>query len=166
MQTIIAATIRDFDFNLRADWSDPTSAIEIDADGYEWEETGETVGDYPSPVEALTAAVHAHFDDWQADDLTTAAILRAATFDGVPVLSPDVPAAAFGRRAFGASDIVCAAPVGDEDADLPGWWLHMVEVASCGEPESEHLIDIYRAAVARIVGADRAATLVGAVGAD
>lgn len=162
MQTIIAATIRDTDFRLRADWSDRTSAVEIDADGYEWQETGHTAGDYLSPVEALTDAVHAHFDDWQADDLTTAVILRAATFDDVPVLSPDVSAAAFGRRAFGASDIATA-----DDADtLPGWWLHMVEVASCGHPESEHLIDIYRAAVARIVGADRAATLVGAVGAD
>jgi hypothetical protein len=164
MKTIIEATIRDTLFRLRADWSAGTSPIEVEVCGAEWEEECDSVRDYASPIEALASAVHAHFDDWTADDLSTAAILRAATFDGVSVLAPDVPAAAFGRRAYGASDIVCSAPVGSEGGDLPGWWLHMVETAACGEPKCEHLAEIYRAAVARIVGHDRAAEIVGAVG--
>lgn len=159
--TMITATIRDTEYTLRADWHDPDCAIDID-NGYECEPIGNVVRDFASPIEALIATIHASYDDWTADDLSTAAILRSATFDGVPVLAPDVPAAVFGRRNYGASDIACNLPTAD-GADLPGWWLHMVEMADCGEPSSVHLVDIYRAAVARIIGADHAADVVGAV---
>jgi hypothetical protein len=159
--TMITATIRDTEYTLRADWHDPDCAIDID-NGYECEPIGNVVRDFASPIEALIATIHASYDDWTADDLSTAAILRSATFDGVPVLAPDVPAAVFGRRNYGASDIACNLPTSD-GGDLPGWWLHMVEMADCGEPSSVHLVDIYRAAVARIIGADRAADVVGAV---
>jgi len=87
--TTITATIRDTEFTLRADWHDPDCAIDID-NGYECEPTGDTVRDFASPIEALIATIHASYDDWTADDLSTAAIPRAATFDGVPVLAADM----------------------------------------------------------------------------
>jgi hypothetical protein len=105
---IIAANVRGFRFALRADWSDPDCEIEIDAsasvdapDGMEWQETGDTVGHSDTggipqtliddgvaidmtPDEVGAAANHlfwqvnAHFDDWEADDLTPAAVYATA----------------------------------------------------------------------------------------
>ena len=104
-RAIITATVRDFDFTIRADWTDPNCINEIEVDGYEWEETGSAVGDWmestqdpPTPAllnqgaaiglpplaivtacTALVGSVQAHFDDWRAEDLTAAAVLAAAT---------------------------------------------------------------------------------------
>jgi hypothetical protein len=104
-RAVITAKVRDFDFTIRADWMDTASVQEIEVDGYEWEETGSTVGDWmestqdpPTPAllasgaaiglpplaivtacTALVGSVQAHFDDWRADDLTAAAVLAAAT---------------------------------------------------------------------------------------
>lgn len=104
-RAIITATVRDFDFTIRADWMDAASVQEIETDGYEWEETGNTVGDWmestqdpPTPAlldqgaaiglpplaivtacTALVGTVQAHYDDWRADDLTAAAVLAGAT---------------------------------------------------------------------------------------
>ena len=104
-RAVITATVRDFDFTIRADWMDTASVQEIEVDGYEWEETGSTVGDWmestqepPTPrlldqgaaiglpplaivtaCTALVGSVQAHFDDWRADDLAAPAVLAAAT---------------------------------------------------------------------------------------
>jgi hypothetical protein len=104
-RAIITATVRDFDFTIRADWMDTACVQEIEVDGYEWEETGSTVGDWmestqdpPTPAlldqgaaiglpplaivtacTALVGSVQAHYDDWRAEDLTAAAVLAAAT---------------------------------------------------------------------------------------
>lgn len=110
---VIAATVRGFRFALRADWSDPDCEIEIDASesvdappGYEWQETGETVGDWgeevmplplrvfyaadalspplppfavSSAVAALVGHVRAHFDAWAELDEDDARAITAAT---------------------------------------------------------------------------------------
>jgi hypothetical protein len=104
-RAVITAKVRDFDFTIRADWTDPNCINEIEVDGYEWEETGSAVGDWmestqdpPTPAlldqgaaiglpplaivtacTALVGSVQAHFDDWRAEDLTAAAVLAAAT---------------------------------------------------------------------------------------
>ena len=104
-RAVITATVRDFDFTIRADWMDTASVQEIEVDGYEWEETGSTVGDWmeseqdaPTPAlldqgaaiglpplaivtacTALVGSVQAHFDDWRADDLAAATVLAGAT---------------------------------------------------------------------------------------
>lgn len=104
-RAVITATVRGFDFTIRADWTDPNCENEIEVDGYEWEETGSAVGDWmestqepPTPAlldqgaaiglpplaivaacTALMGHVEAHFDDYRADDLTAAAVLAGAT---------------------------------------------------------------------------------------
>jgi len=104
-RAVITATVRGFDFTIRADWTDPNCMNEIEVGGYEWEETGSTVGDWmestqdpPTPAlldqgaaiglpplaivtacTALVGTVQAHYDDWQAEDLSPAAVLAAAT---------------------------------------------------------------------------------------
>lgn len=104
-RAVIAATVRGFDFTIRANWSDNNCESEIEVDGGEWEESGSTVGDWmesiqepPTPAlldqgaaiglptlaiviacTALVGSVQAHFDDWLADDLTAAAVLAGAT---------------------------------------------------------------------------------------
>lgn len=104
-RAIITATVRDFDFTIRADWTDPNCRYEIEVGGYEWEETANIVGDWmesaqapPTPAlldqgaaiglpplaivaacTALMGHVEAHFDDYRADDLTAAAVLAGAT---------------------------------------------------------------------------------------
>ena len=84
----ISAEIRGDVFRIRADWADPESPIEIENQGYEWEETGETVGDYDrhdNPIDtardALATTVQAFYDDWRAPDLTDAAILAVAVLE-------------------------------------------------------------------------------------
>lgn len=109
----IAAHVRGFRFALRADWADHACAVEIDASaavdappGYEWQETGDVVGDWvadiaplplavyfananlPRPmsptavavaVSALAGHVRAHFDDWEEFDDATARAIATAT---------------------------------------------------------------------------------------
>jgi hypothetical protein len=84
----ISAEIRGHVFRIRADWADPESPIEIENQGYEWEETGETVSDYPrreKPTDsarwALAAVVQEFHDDWRSIDLTTKAILAVAVLE-------------------------------------------------------------------------------------
>jgi hypothetical protein len=104
-RAVITATVRGFDFTLRADWTDPNCRYEIEVGGYEWEETANIVGDWmessqnpPTPAlldqgaaiglpplaivtacSALVGSVEAHFDDYRADDLAAAVVLAGAT---------------------------------------------------------------------------------------
>lgn len=81
----ITATLRDTEFCLRADWSDPDCDIEIRVCGYEFEPTGEKVSQYGVGVDgamaALISTVSIHFDDWRAPDIDGVSVMRAAKFD-------------------------------------------------------------------------------------
>ena len=95
----ITATVRGIEFRIRADWNDPASPVQIEAeDGFAWHDTGDTVGDW-TPTEldapqivsggfsstaaaaAIAGVVLAHFDHprWQTipeSDIVAAAIVE------------------------------------------------------------------------------------------
>ena len=94
---IISATIRGIEFRIRADWNDPASAVRIESeDGFDWQDTGDTVGDWtPADLDAprlvsggfsssaaaaaIAGVVLAHFDHPRWQTIPEASIVAAAT---------------------------------------------------------------------------------------
>ena len=95
----ITATVRGIEFRIRADWSNPESPVQIEAeDGFAWHDTGDTVGDWTpadddaprlvagglnssAAAAAIAGVVQCHFDHPRWSPLPDADIVAAATVE-------------------------------------------------------------------------------------